>query len=281
MISSIHVSPGAIVAPIVSWLNINHHDFFLLVSNLFNSLIGAIVQVLSFGPAPITIAGLSLLVLAFSGWRGAVLCGGGMTLCLALGMWNATVQTIVVILLSVVFSVLVGIPLGVLMSRSERLKILARPVLDMMQTMPPWVYLVPAVILFGLGVVPALLSTVIYGIPPMIRLTILAMSQIPDSRIELGHAIGATKKSIFWKIQLPSAMPTLLVGINQCVLFSLAMVVLAGLVGAGGLGAEVTRGLSRMEFGLGMRASLAIVILALVLDRVFRNAIPKKFLVLA
>lgn len=115
----------------------------------------------------------------------------------------------------------------------------------------------------------------------MIRLTILAMSQIPESRIELGTSIGATKKTIFWKIQLPSAMPTLLVGINQCVLFSLAMVVLAGLVGAGGLGAEVTRGLSRMEFGLGMRASLAIVILALVLDRVFRSSIPKRFLALS
>jgi glycine betaine/proline transport system permease protein len=281
MIDSIHVSPGAIVTPIVSWLNVNHHGFFMWASDVFSALIDAIVYVLSFAPAPATIAALSVIVLLFAGWRGALLCAGGMALCLVLGMWDATLQTIVVILLSVIFSVIVGIPLGVLMSRSERLKIISRPILDMMQTMPPWVYLVPAVILFGLGVVPALLSTVVYGIPPMIRLTILAMSQIPDNRIELGHAIGATKKSIFWKIQLPSAMPTLLVGINQCVLFSLAMVVLAGLVGAGGLGAEVTRGLSRMEFGLGMRASLAIVVLALVLDRVFRNSIPKRFLVLA
>ena len=281
MMDSIHVSPGAVVAPIVSWLNINHHGFFVGLSDAFGGLIGAIVYVLSLAPAPATIAVLSLVVFAFAGWRGALMCACGMAVCLALGMWDATLQTIVVILLSVVFSVLMGIPLGVLMSRSERLKVISRPILDMMQTMPPWVYLVPAVILFGLGVVPALLSTIVYGIPPMIRITILAMSQIPDSRIELGHAIGATRKSIFWKIQLPSAMPTLLVGINQCVLFSLGMVVLAGLVGAGGLGAEVTRGLSRMEFGLGMRASLAIVVLALVLDRVFRNAIPKRFLVLA
>ena len=281
MIDINHVSPGAIVAPIVSYLNVNHHGFFARVSDVFGSLISAIVHVLSFAPAPVTIAALSVIVLIFAGWRGAMLCAGGMAVCLLIGMWDATLQTVVVILLSVIFSVSVGVPLGVLMSRSERLKIISRPILDMMQTMPPWVYLVPAVILFGLGVVPALLSTIIYGIAPMIRITILAMSQIPDNRIELGRSIGATEKRIFWKIQLPSAMPTLLVGINQCVLFSLGMVVLAGLVGAGGLGAEVTRGLSRMEFGLGMRASLAIVVLALVLDRVFRNAIPKKFLVLA
>jgi glycine betaine/proline transport system permease protein len=281
VIDLIHVSPGAAVSPIVSWLNINHHEFFAAVSSVFGALISAVVYVLSLAPPLVTIGALAVVVLFVAGWRGTLLCGGGLALCLVIGMWDATLQTIVVILLSVIFSVLVGIPLGVLMSRSERLKIMSRPVLDMMQTMPPWVYLVPAVILFGLGVVPALLSTIVYGIPPMIRLTILAMSQIPDSRIELGTSIGATKKTIFWKIQLPSAMPTLLVGINQCVLFSLGMVVLAGLVGAGGLGAEVTRGLSRMEFGLGMRASLAIVILALVLDRVFRNAIPKRFLALS
>lgn len=278
MIESIQVSPGAVVAPVISWLNTRHHDVFVAVGDAFSSLIGAIMHVLSLAPAPATIAGLSLVVLIVAGWRGALICAAGMAACYGLEMWDATVQTIAVILLSVAFSVVLGVPLGVLMSRSETLKVVSRPILDMMQTMPPWVYLVPAVILFGLGVVPALISTIVYGIPPLIRFTILAMSHVPENRIELGHAIGATRRSIFWKIQLPSAMPTLLVGINQCVLFSLGMVVLAGLVGAGGLGSEVTRGLSRMEFGLGMRASLAIVILALVLDRIFRGAIPKRFL---
>ncbi|KHK59495.1 ABC transporter permease [Burkholderia sp. A9] len=281
MIEFPHVSPGALVAPVLSWLNVQHHDFFVGVADASNSLILAIVHGLSFTPPYVTVAVLSLLTLVISGWRGALVCAGGLALCVSLGLWDATVQTIAVIVLAVIFSVLLGVPLGVLMSKNERLKIAARPCLDIMQTLPPWVYLVPAVILFGLGVVPALLSTIIYGIPPMIRLTILAMSQIPENRIELGRAIGATRREIFWKIELPSAMPTLLLGINQCVLFSLGMVVLAGLVGAGGLGAEVTRGLSRMEFGLGMRASLAIVILAIVLDRVFRNAIPKRFLTLA
>ncbi|SAK87663.1 binding-protein-dependent transport system inner membrane protein [Caballeronia hypogeia] len=276
-----HVSPGSVVAPVLSYLNIHHHDGFVAVSAFFSSLISAIVHVLSLAPPPAIIGALALISLIVAGWRGGVLCAAGLALCLGLGMWSATVETIAVIALAVVFSVVVGLPVGVVLSRSERLQVAVRPLLDVMQTLPPWVYLVPAVILFGLGVVPALLSTIIYGIPPMVRLTILAMSQIPESRVELGHAIGASKRSIFWKIELPSAMPTLLVGVNQCVLFSLGMVVLAGLVGAGGLGAEVTRGLSRMEFGLGMRASIAIVALAIVLDRVFRGAIPRKYLTLA
>ncbi|WP_322034659.1 ABC transporter permease [Burkholderia sp. BCC1970] len=274
----LHVSPGALVTPVLSYLNVHHHDGFVAIAAFFNALILAIVQVLSLAPPLVIVGVLAVISLVVAGWRGALVCAGGLALCLGLGMWDATVQTLAVIALAVAFSVLTGIPVGVLLSRSARLRTAARPLLDIMQTLPPWVYLVPAVILFGLGVVPAMLSTVIYGIPPMVRLTILAMSQIPESRVELGHAIGASKRTIFWKIELPSAMPTLLVGVNQCVLFSLGMVVLAGLVGAGGLGAEVTRGLSRMEFGLGMRASIAIVALAIVLDRVFRGAIPRKFL---
>ncbi|RQR52786.1 ABC transporter permease subunit [Burkholderia sp. Bp9140] len=278
---SLHVSPGAVVAPVLSYLNVHHHDAFVAVAAFFNRLISAIVHVLTLAPPSAIIGALAVIALIVAGWRGGLLCAAGLALCLGLGMWAATVETLAVIALAVVFSVVTGVPVGVLLSRSEKLRIAARPVLDVMQTLPPWVYLVPAVILFGLGVVPALLSTIIYGIPPMVRLTILAMSQIPESRVELGHAMGASKRSIFWKIELPSAMPTLLVGVNQCVLFSLGMVVLAGLVGAGGLGAEVTRGLSRMEFGLGMRASIAIVLLAIVLDRVFRGAFPKRFLTLA
>lgn len=272
------VSPGSVVAPVLSYLNVNHHDGFVAIAVFFDSLISAIFHLLSLGPPAVVIGALSLISLLVAGWRGAALCAGGLALCLGLGMWDATIQTIAVIALAVAFSVLTGVPIGVVLSRGKKLQTAVRPILDVMQTLPPWVYLVPAVILFGLGVVPALLSTIVYGIPPMIRLTILAMSQIPESRVELGNSIGASKLEIFWKIELPSAMPTLLVGVNQCVLFSLGMVVLAGLVGAGGLGAEVTRGLSRMEFGLGMRASVAIVALAIVLDRVFRGAIPRKYL---
>lgn len=273
-----NVSPGSAVAPFLSYLNSNFHSGFMSIAGFFDVLIGAIVWVLSLATAPVVIGVLAIICALVAGWRVGVMTVIGLGCCLALGMWEPAVHTIALIIVAVAFSLSIGIVLGVLLSRSERLKNASRPVLDVMQTMPPWVYLVPAVVLFGLGAVPALLATIIFGIPPMIRLTILAMNQIPTNRLELGAAIGARPREIFWKIELPSALPTLLVGVNQCVLLSLAMVVLAGLVGAGGLGSEVTRGLSRMEFGLGVRASLAIVILALIIDRVCRGTVPARFL---
>jgi glycine betaine/proline transport system permease protein len=272
------ISPGSVVAPFLSYLNSNFHDVFMTISQFFDVLIGGIVALLSLGSPELVIGCLSLMCLLVAGWRVGLMTLIGFVCCLVLGMWPPAVHTIALIIIALAFSLSIGIIVGVLLSRSERLKFFSRPILDVMQTMPPWVYLVPAVVLFGLGAVPALLATIIFGIPPMIRLTILAMSQIPGNRLEFGAAIGASPREILWKIELPSALPTLLVGVNQCVLLSLGMVVLAGLVGAGGLGSEVTRGLSRMEFGLGIRASLAIVILALVIDRVCRGTVPARFL---
>ncbi|MET3717406.1 ABC transporter permease subunit [Pseudomonas sp. PvP001] len=273
-----NISPGSVVAPFLSYLNSNFHAVFVAISQFFDVLIGGIVALLSLGSPELVIGCLSLMCLLVAGWRVGLMSLIGFGCCLVLGMWPAAVHTIALIIIAVAFSLSIGIVLGVLLSRSEGLKIFSRPILDVMQTMPPWVYLVPAVVLFGLGAVPALLATIIFGIPPMIRLTILAMSQIPGNRLELGAAIGASPREVLWKIELPSALPTLLVGVNQCVLLSLGMVVLAGLVGAGGLGSEVTRGLSRMEFGLGIRASLAIVVLALIIDRVCRGTVPARFL---
>ncbi|MCX2684694.1 ABC transporter permease subunit [Pseudomonas sp. DCB_AW] len=272
------VSPGSVVAPALTWLNVNHHGVFAAIAGFFDFWVSGIAGLLnSFDPA-IVIAVLSVGALLIAGWRMGLLTLVGLAVCLCMGMWLATVQTIALVLLAVLLSMAFGIPLGIVISRNKRLQALARPVLDLMQTLPPWVYLVPAVILFGLGTVPALISTIVYGVAPMVRLTILAMTQVPRERIELGRAVGATRFEMLRKIELPSALPTLLVGVNQCILLSLAMVVLAGLVGAGGLGAEVTRGLTRLDFGLGLRASLAIVALAIVMDRVFRGAIPATYM---
>lgn len=275
---STFVSPGSIVGPALSWLNVHYHHVFVNIATFFTAGVSSIVWALTLVPAPFVIGILAIAALVVSGWRMGVLTALGLSLCALLGMWDATLQTIALVVLSVLISISFGMPIGILVSRSERLQSLIRPILDIMQTLPPWVYLVPAVILFGLGTVPALISTIVYGIAPMVRLTILAMTQIPQERIELGKAIGVTKLELLKKIELPSALPTLLVGVNQCILLSLAMVVLAGLVGAGGLGAEVTRGLTRLDFGLGLRASLAIVAIAIIMDRVFRNAIPEIYL---
>jgi glycine betaine/proline transport system permease protein len=195
--------------------------------------------------------------------------------CLFSGLWEASMQTIALVSVAVLISVAIAFPLGVLAARVKRVDEMFLPILNIMQTVPPWVYLIPAVMLFSLGRVPAIIATIVYGIPPMLRLTTLAFKQLPKEFLELGQASGASPKDILFKIELPTAAPTLLVGLNQCILMSLAMVVLAGLVGAGGLGAEVTRGLSRMEMGLGLRAGLAIVAVALLLDRLSRGALQR------
>lgn len=276
--ASIQISPGSLVSPVLSWLNVHYHDAFAAIAEFFDMLVSSIVWLLSIVPAPAAACALAVVALVVAGWRGGFLTVVGLSFCILLGMWEATVQTIALVILAVLYSICIGIPIGILLSRSQRLQAVTRPLLDVMQTMPPWVYLVPAVILFGLGTIPALISTIVYGIAPMVRLTVLAMAQIPHERLELGTALGMRKLDVLRKIEIPSALPTLLIGVNQCILLSLAMVVLAGLVGAGGLGAAVTEGLTRMEFGLGLRASLAIVALAIIMDRVFRGAIPRIYL---
>ena len=216
-----------------------------------------------------------ILTAAFISIRVAVITLISLFFCWLAGFWTASMQTLALVTVAVIISVLIAFPLGILASRHKKFEATVRPVLDIMQTVPPWVYLIPAVMIFSLGRVPAIIATIVYGIPPMLRLTTLAFNQVPKDLLELGQATGASPKSILLKIEIPSAMPTLLVGLNQCILLSLAMVVLAGLVGAGGLGAEVTRGLTRMEMGLGLRAGLAIVAIAILLDRLSKGALQR------
>lgn len=269
-------SPGALLAPAVDWMNQNLHPFFSLISTLMDAVLNAVEAGLLALPNTVLIAAVSLAVAVLLSYRIALFCAATLGFFAVTSLWVAAMQTLALVSVSVVVAVLVAFPLGVLASRSRRIEDALRPVLDIMQTVPPWVYLIPAVIFFGLGRVPALMATIVYGIPPMLRLTTLAFNQVPRDLIELGKAIGASNGSILFKIEMPAAKPTILVGLNQCILMSLAMVVLAGLVGAGGLGAEVTRGLTRMEMGVGLRAGLSIVAVALLLDRLSRAAFQRK-----
>lgn len=268
-------SPGVLLAPAVDWLNQNFHSFFQAISIVVEAVLNAIEQALLYFPPYAIIAVVVLLALAVAGWRVAVLAAFALGFCLAADLWKASMQTVALVTVAVFISVLIAFPLGILASRHKRIEAGIRPILDIMQTVPPWVYLIPAVMIFSLGRVPAIIATIVYGVPPMLRLTTLAFNQVPGDLKELGQAIGASPTAILVKIEVPSAKPTLIVGLNQCILLSLAMVVLAGLVGAGGLGAEVTRGLTRMEMGLGLRAGLAIVAVALLLDRLSRGALQR------
>jgi glycine betaine/proline transport system permease protein len=268
-------SPGAVGAPAIDWLNTHLHPLFAGVSMGVETILGAVQAVLIALPPLWMIAVVALLAWIVANWRVGLLAVGTLGFCWTMGLWGASMQTIDLVLVAVAIAVAIAFPLGIWASRDERVERAIRPVLDVMQTIPPWVYLIPAVIIFSLGRVPALIATVVYGAPPMLRLTTLALKQVPKPFLELGDALGASRATTLWKIELPLAKPTLLVGLNQCILLSLAMVVLAGLVGAGGLGAEVTRGLTRMEMGVGLRAGLSIVAIALLLDRLSRAALDR------
>ncbi|BCH31556.1 ABC transporter permease [Mesorhizobium sp. L-8-10] len=272
----LNFSPGAYLAPAVDWLNTNFHPFFSAVTRLIEAVLGGIETVLLYPPSYALIAVAVLLAAFFVSFRVAAVTAIALAFCLLVGLWIPSMQTLALVTVAVIISVSIAFPLGILASRYRTFEAAIRPVLDIMQTVPPWVYLIPAVMIFSLGRVPAIIATIVYGIPPMLRLTTLAFNQVPKDLLELGRATGASPRSILFKIEIPSATPTLLVGLNQCILLSLAMVVLAGLVGAGGLGAEVTRGLTRMEMGLGLRAGLAIVAIAILLDRLSRGALQRR-----
>lgn len=269
-------NPGAFLAPVIDWLNANFHGFFAIITRIIEAVLGGIESALLVLPAFAVIAIVVVAAFFAAGLRVAILAFCCLGFCWIAGLWQASIQTIALVTVAVAIAVAIAFPLGILAARRARVEAALRPVLDVMQTVPPWVYLIPAVMIFSLGRVPAIIATIVYGIPPMLRLTTLAFRGVPDDLKELGQAIGAKPSTILWKIELPAAKPTLLVGLNQCILLSLAMVVLAGLVGAGGLGAEVTRGLTRMEMGLGLRAGLAIVAVAILVDRLTRGALERK-----
>ncbi|MEJ2026783.1 MAG: ABC transporter permease subunit, partial [Limibacillus sp.] len=196
---------------------------------------------------------------------------GSLLLVINLGYWEATIETLALIIFATGVCMLVGVPLGIAAAHRPWLFTLLRPVLDLMQTIPTFVYLIPTLILFGLGVVPGLISTVIFAIPAPIRLTHLGISSVPKQLVEAGESFGATKSQLLWKVELPHALPTIMAGLTQCIMLSLSMVVIAALVGADGLGKPVVRALNTVNIAPGFEAGLAIVILAILLDRVCKQ----------
>jgi len=197
----------------------------------------------------------------------------GVLLCLlgVLGLWDAGMQTLSLMLMATFLSVLVGIPLGILMARVNWIRSVMLPVLDVMQTMPSFVYLIPVVMLFGLGKIPALIATVIYAVPPLIRLTDLGIRLVDREVLEASRAFGATSRQQLFGVQLPLALPNIMAGINQTTMMALSMVVIASMIGARGLGYEVLLGINRLEVGRGLLAGLGIVVLAVLFDRITQS----------
>ncbi|MDM5155173.1 proline/glycine betaine ABC transporter permease [Bacillus sp. DX1.1] len=190
--------------------------------------------------------------------------------------WAQTMQTLSLVLTSVIISILVGIPIGILASQNERFSKILRPTLDFMQTMPAFVYLIPAITFFGVGVVPGIIASVIFAMPPTIRFTDLGIRQVPEDLIEAANAFGSTASQKLFKVQLPLATGTIMAGVNQSIMLSLSMVVTASLVGAPGLGVDVYRSVTQVNIGMGFEAGLAIVVIAIVLDRITQGFHRKK-----
>jgi len=231
------------------------------------ALIEGLNGVLEATPFWLLIALLAALIWRLSGFRAALPSALGLLLVVNLGLWEPFVLTLTLVLASELLVVLLGMPLGVLTALSGGAERAVRPLLDFMQTMPSFVYLIPAVTFFGLGLVPGVVATVIFAMPPLVRLTSLGIRQVPRDLVEASEAFGATRLQLLFKVQLPVALPTLMAGVNQSIMLSLSMVVIAALIGAGGLGQEVIRGMNILDIGLGFEAGLAIVIMAIVLDR--------------
>ena len=204
-------------------------------------------------------------------WKLVVLIALSLLLVINLGYWEETIQTLGLVIFSTIVCIVVGVPTGIAAAHRPWLYTALRPILDLMQTIPTFVYLIPTMIMFGLGVVPGLISTVIFAIPAPIRLTYLGVSGGPTTLQEAGETFGATKRQLLWKIELPYAMPTIMAGVTQCIMLSLSMVVIAAMVGAPGLGIPVLRALNTVNIAKGFEAGLAIVVVAILLDRVCKQ----------
>ena len=238
------------------------------VSGFAETGIDGIVNGLLFFPPWVLIIAVALLAWRVAGRRVAVFSAAGLALLWNLRLWEPTIETFTLVLFSTLVAVMIGLPLGIWAALKERVYKTIMPILDFMQTMPAFVYLIPAIPFFGLGPVSAAFATVIFSMPPAIRLTTLGIRQVPADLIEAADAFGSTPRQKLLKVQLPVAIPTIMAGINQTIMLALSMVVIAAMIGAGGLGGEVWKAIQRLQAGDGFESGIAIVILAMILDRI-------------
>lgn len=257
---------------VVDWLTANAYWVFDGISAVLETLIRAILWLLQ-APGPLAVVVLAS-VLAFAVQRRvsfALFVAASLLLIINQGYWKQTTETLSLVIAASAVCMAIGVPLGVAAAHRPKLFAAMRPVLDLMQTIPTFVYLIPALILFGLGMVPGLIATVIFAIPAPIRLTRLGVASTPRQLIEAGEAFGATGWQLLWKVELPYALPQIMAGLTQTIMLSLSMVVIAALVGADGLGVPTLRALNTVNIAQGFEVGIAIVLVAIMLDRFFRT----------
>src|SRR5262245_6317317 len=260
-----------------TFLTDNFNTVFRGFSNGLNFILDGAVEGLLLLPPVLLAAAVALLAWYLQRSRNlAIGVFLGLIFIINQNLWKQTVETLVLVVAAAAMSMAIGVPLGIWAAHKPNVYRVMLPVLDLMQTLPTFVYLIPVLTLFGLGNAPGLIVTIIFVIPTAVRLTHLGVTSIPKSIIEAGEAFGATKRQLLWKVELPAALPTIMAGLTQCIMLSLSMVVFAALIGAGGLGTEINRALGSRKIDLGLEAGLAIVVLAIVLDRMTRIGIGGK-----
>ena len=259
---------GKIFESIIDWLTQNLGPFFDVINSILTGIISAFEAVLLFIPPLILIALMVVLAWRIAGKGVAIFSIIGLLLILSMGFWEETMITLALVVTSGLLALVIGIPVGIWASRKDTVESVVRPILDFMQTMPAFVYLIPAVLFFQLGKVPGAVATVIFAMPPAVRLTNLGIRQVQKDVVEAAKAFGSTSRQLLFKVQLPLATPTILAGVNQTIMLALSMVVIAAMIGAGGLGGEILKGITQLKIGLGFESGISIVILAIFLDRI-------------
>jgi glycine betaine/proline transport system permease protein len=268
---------GAWMESFVDWLVGSASGFFDLISMVLETMITSMVDSIMWVHPLVVIAIVLVGVWFLHRSIGLlVFIAASLLLIINMGYWEETIQTLVLVVSATTFSVIIGVPIGIAAAHRSWLYTMLRPILDLMQTIPTFVYLIPTLILFGLGYVPGLISTVIFAIAAPIRLTYLGVSKVPSELLEAGLAFGCTKSKLLYKVELPAAMPSIMAGITQCIMLSLSMVVVAALVGADGLGKPVIRALNTVNISQGFEAGVAIVLVAIMLDRICKTPSMRK-----
>jgi len=270
-ITGTKIPVGRTAKQVFDWLQLRAEGFFDLVADGLSGLIGAILWVLQ-SPHPLVVVGafVALTWVLQRSWKTCLLVALGFLFILNQGYWKATTESLTLVLSACVVCMGVGVPIGIAAAHRPRLYQAMAPVLDLMQTLPTFVYLIPAIVFFGIGMVPGLIATVIFVLPAPIRLTHLGVSSTPMALIEAATAFGATPRQKLFKVELPYALPQIMAGLNQTIMLSLSMVVIAALVGANGLGVPVVRALNSVNTALGFESGMVIVVVAIVLDRMLR-----------
>jgi glycine betaine/proline transport system permease protein len=267
-VSMPRITVGSWFESAVNWLTDNVSWLFDAIGAAVESTVSGLASLLLWPPALALTVVLALVGLWLRGWRFALFALLGLALIDSMQLWKPAMDTLALVLVATVIAVVLAVPMGIAASRSDKLSRVLKPTMDLMQTMPAFVYLIPAIFFFSIGPVPGVVATVAFAMPPGVRLTELGIRGVDQEMVEAGEAFGAPPGRILTRIQLPLAMPSVMAGVNQVIMLSLSMVVIAGMVGAGGLGNVVLDGIQRLEVAKGFEGGLAVVILAIFLDRV-------------